>query len=1589
MKQLFKLLLVLLVLTLGSTRASAQTIKYLDYDRYPYYDTFSEASYDDPTKITSSSTSLSGWYYVEGNVTISSIVTLTADTYLILCDGAKLTINNTSGDGIDLNSKDLTIYAQSSGSHKGKLIIDANAVGIGIGGDVTINGGDISVTPTTSDGIICNHFILNGGIVTVDSPSTLSGINAQGGFTINGGKVSATGTRDGIFGGYVIINGGQVTATGDTGGTFAGIRSGSDDIDLGWTNATDFIKANSYSGTVKIISGSPFNYEGGTLAGNTTLTDGQKTAIANKTLTPNTTSYTITKSTGITGGTIEVDKDKAKYYERVAITVTPEAGNILGSLTYTYGDNTYTIGTGYNDIKQQANDYVFNMPSDNVTINATFGPAVAQIGATQYTSLDAAFDAVNGGETKTIDIIADIVSSSSATYVFSGTKHITINLNGHTVTYGSFSNKYGSFTIQGSGTMNFNSFENVGDFTIKDAVVNCKIINNPAADATLTFDNSTVICGDGVSTCLQWYQGGIVLKNGAKATLKHDAYIGAASSDFTLNITDGGTDSWMKLENCTVGSYNPDIVSSQMQSFTADNVTLGYSGGDVTMSVDGGAATTTLSFTLKKRTHAVTVNNGSAEVDGTPVTTEVKCGKTVTITAIVPPGQHFSHWSTSSSGVTFANATASTTTFTMPDNAVTVTANYTDALTFVNNLPNTVVKVYKSTTVPTEAFVDALTPGDEVTEISAGEYVVLHIVPNDGYWTDVQLLAGMEAAASLAPKRALGLELGRPLTLLKADTYHDASGDHDRNDGLGWYYYQIPASHTASAGYISTMLFGFAPTKFDLFNYTITQDATTKTVTVAPGTGWTAEIAFTPESTEVPFNATVRTPEISSITVKKDGTEAVSLTSGFDKQLTVSGGKKIGNCPMTLKAANDFSWFLTYTQDNTISFTINVPLTVDDDTATKGTSTNPWRVRNIDDMKLFAQCVNDGEYKFVGEHVKLTDNLTYDATSSAEFKPVGLSTGSPSSAFCGTFDGNHMTISNLEYTNGFSGGYCTVGLFGQVGSSTDPAFIKDLTLSHCTFYGGAKDGAFVGALAGGAVKTTISGVNVINCILKGPEAVTPLPGGNVEIIEVGGLVGGIMDGSQITNCIVKDCDILNEIASGVTQVNQIRIGGIAGDINDITGITGCTVDHCVISADYDNGNGNCLGGLVGNAYGSTLTNNRVKGSTSISDVTGLDKVCFVSAIYSKSTGDVSTTTISNNTYDYDVTLSRTNSEGTKSAHGYTKRGLWNNTSSAWEDVDGAMMYIKQATLPAETANGSKVEFNEVTKGTDRYDHGDDNFYYAVGAPVTLKVTTGTSTDGDIRTFYDQLSTLTMNGTDIKDALGFTMPEADATIAATFTPSDWFTILPTNTQYLMSLYHEWEPTGAVNYAVSDGTPGIADADKKTIVLSTVTAISDTEATTKDLGGVSYAGIPTIISCKDATGAEAVIPQLRFDPKNDAPTAPTPDSRFKGTTTDKLITPNDVCYVLNTQGKFILTYVTDAMPAVDKTLKAHRCYIDMSGSTAAPVLSLVDGSGTTSLENVRWQTDDEVGEWFTLDGRKLSAKPTTKGLYIFNGKKVVIR
>ena len=50
---------------------------------------------------------------------------------------------------------------------------------------------------------------------------------------------------------------------------------------------------------------------------------------------------------------------------------------------------------------------------------------------------------------------------------------------------------------------------------------------------------------------------------------------------------------------------------------------------------------------------------------------------------------------------------------------------------------------------------------------------------------------------------------------------------------------------------------------------------------------------------------------------------------------------------------------------------------------------------------------------------------------------------------------------------------------------------------------------------------------------------------------------------------------------------------------------------------------------------------------------------------------------------------------------------------------------------------------------------------------------------------------------------------------------------------------------------------------------------------------------------------------------------------------------------------------------------------------------DPTGINSIDNSQSATDNEAGDWYTIDGRKLSGKPWQKGIYIVNGRKVAVK
>ena len=76
----------------------------------------------------------------------------------------------------------------------------------------------------------------------------------------------------------------------------------------------------------------------------------------------------------------------------------------------------------------------------------------------------------------------------------------------------------------------------------------------------------------------------------------------------------------------------------------------------------------------------------------------------------------------------------------------------------------------------------------------------------------------------------------------------------------------------------------------------------------------------------------------------------------------------------------------------------------------------------------------------------------------------------------------------------------------------------------------------------------------------------------------------------------------------------------------------------------------------------------------------------------------------------------------------------------------------------------------------------------------------------------------------------------------------------------------------------------------------------------------------------------------------------------------------------------------------TLSANRVYLDMRTEPAANTRSSlgIGDDGTTAIRRIdNGQLTIDNGIWYTLDGRKLQTQPSRKGVYINDGKKIVVK
>ena len=115
------------------------------------------------------------------------------------------------------------------------------------------------------------------------------------------------------------------------------------------------------------------------------------------------------------------------------------------------------------------------------------------------------------------------------------------------------------------------------------------------------------------------------------------------------------------------------------------------------------------------------------------------------------------------------------------------------------------------------------------------------------------------------------------------------------------------------------------------------------------------------------------------------------------------------------------------------------------------------------------------------------------------------------------------------------------------------------------------------------------------------------------------------------------------------------------------------------------------------------------------------------------------------------------------------------------------------------------------------------------------------------------------------------------------------------------------------------------------------------------------------------------------------------QFIGSYSPVALTPNDKSNLF--LGTANTLYYPDAANNADGNYHVNACrayfHVDLTG--AANVRAFVLGFGEDEQTGIASLPADakDGGAWYTLDGRRLSGKPSQRGVYVNNGRKIVIK
>ena len=224
-----------------------------------------------------------------------------------------------------------------------------------------------------------------------------------------------------------------------------------------------------------------------------------------------------------------------------------------------------------------------------------------------------------------------------------------------------------------------------------------------------------------------------------------------------------------------------------------------------------------------------------------------------------------------------------------------------------------------------------------------------------------------------------------------------------------------------------------------------------------------------------------------------------------------------------------------------------------------GTESDPYRIATANDLREFAQRVNNGQIRadanailtadiVLNEKIEVDENGTVtNKEDLSEWTPIG----SDSQKYSGTFDGNGKTISGLYIDSDAD----YQGLFGYLSTEGD----NTVTVQNLSVSGTVSGKMYVGGIVGYNFSGTVT-----NCAFSGSVSGT--------YTYVGGVVG------YNSNGIV---------------INSYNTGEVSGS-NTVGGVVGSNSSSASVTNSYNTGKvsgSKTVGGVVGNnSFRATVTN---------------------------------------------------------------------------------------------------------------------------------------------------------------------------------------------------------------------------------------------------------------------------------------------------------------------------------------------------------------------------------------------------------------